>query len=59
MSQLDVVCPLFCYLVFLRKYEYLIDATKEGSFIKAKEGSDYKILDSSDLSYLEEAQNTE
>lgn len=38
----------------LNRYEYLIDATREGSFIKAKEGSDYKILDSSDLSYLEE-----
>ena len=38
----------------LAKYEYLIDATSEGSFIKAKQGTDLKILDSADLSYLEQ-----
>lgn len=38
----------------LGRYEYLIDATKEGSFIKAKQSTDYKVLDSSDLAYLEE-----
>lgn len=36
----------------LSKYEYLIDATKEGSFIKAKEGSGLKILDSSNFDKL-------
>lgn len=38
----------------LAKYEYLIDATSEGSFIKAKQGTDYKVLDSSDLAYFEQ-----
>ncbi len=37
----------------LGRYEYLIDATKEGSFIKAKANSTYQILDSSDLAALE------
>lgn len=37
----------------LSKYAYLIDATKEGSFIQAKASSDYKILDSSELGALE------
>jgi len=37
----------------LSRYEYLIDATKEGSFIKAKSDKNYKILDSSDLKALE------
>ena len=32
----------------LAKYEYLIDATAEGKFIKEKAGRGYKILDSSD-----------
>ncbi len=36
----------------LSKYDYLIDATKEGSFIKAKVGSGLKILDSSDFDKL-------
>ena len=34
-------------------YDYLIDATKEGSFIKAKAETKLKILDSSDISALE------
>ena len=38
----------------LGKYEYLIDATLDSSFIKAKQGTDHKVLESSDLSYLEE-----
>ena len=33
----------------LAKYEYLIDATAEGKFAKAKEGLGYKILSSADL----------
>ena len=36
----------------LKKYDYLIDATKEGRFIKAKQGTDLKILDSSDIEKL-------
>lgn len=36
----------------LEKYEYLIDATKEGRFIKAKQGTNLKILDSSDIEKL-------
>ena len=36
----------------LAKYEYLIDATKEGRFIKAKQGTDLKVLDSSDIEKL-------
>lgn len=36
------------------KYEYLIDATKEGNFIKAKQGTNYKILESTDLACLEQ-----
>ena len=34
------------------KYDYLIDATKEGKFIKAKTGADCKILASADLDGL-------
>jgi len=37
----------------LSRYEYLIDATKEGSFLKAKAGSSLKILDSADIGKLE------
>lgn len=37
----------------LSRYAYLIDATKEGAFIKAKAGSNLKILDSADLGKLE------
>jgi hypothetical protein len=33
----------------LSKYEYLIDATAEGKFIKAQKGKGYKILASADL----------
>lgn len=36
----------------LSKYDYLVDATKEGSFLKAKEGSGLKILDSADFDKL-------
>ncbi len=36
----------------LAKYEYLIDATKEGRFLKAKQGSGLKVLDSSDIEGL-------
>ena len=36
----------------LKKYDYLIDATKEGRFIKAKQGTDLKILDSADIEKL-------
>ena len=38
----------------LKNYAYLIDATKDGDFIKAKIGSDYKILESADLTALEQ-----
>ncbi len=37
----------------LKKYDYLIDATKEGAFIKAKAGSGLRIIDSSDINKLE------
>lgn len=37
----------------LSRYEYLIDATEEGTFIKSKVGSNLKILDSKDLGKLE------
>ena len=36
----------------LRRYEYLIDATPEGTFAKAKAGSGLRILNSSDLETL-------
>ncbi len=36
----------------LSRYEYLIDATKEGSFIKAKAGTSHKVLESCDLDRL-------
>ncbi len=36
----------------LKKYKYLIDATKEGAFIKANEGKGLNILDSSDIEEL-------
>ena len=36
----------------LKKYKYLIDATKEGVFIKANEGKGLNILDSSDIEGL-------
>ena len=36
----------------LKKYDYLIDATKDGRFIKAKQGTDLKILDSADIEKL-------
>ena len=41
----------------LKGYAYLIDATKNGDFIKAKTGSDYKILESTDLMALEQKIN--
>jgi len=37
----------------LSRYEYLIDASPEGSFIASKAGSGLKIVDSSDLDKLE------
>ncbi len=37
----------------LNNYEYLIDATKDGEFIKAKAGTNLKIIDSSDIDKLE------
>ena len=37
----------------LRQYEYLIDATPDSSFAKAKAGSDLKILESANLEVLE------
>lgn len=36
----------------LSSYEYLIDATKEGRYLKAKKGSGLKVLDSSDVEGL-------
>ncbi len=42
----------------LSKYAYLIDATKEGSFIQAKANTDYKILSSNDLNALAETIHT-
>ena len=36
----------------LSKYDYLIDATAEGKFIKAKAGSAYKIIESADIDKL-------
>lgn len=41
----------------LAKYDYLIDATKEGSFI-ANKGDKFKVLDSSDLDKLEKELKT-
>lgn len=38
----------------LSSYEYLIDATKEGSFAKAKSGSNFKIIESEDINKLEQ-----
>ena len=37
----------------LSRYEYLIDATKDGSFLRSKADKGYKILDSSDIEALE------
>lgn len=37
----------------LRRYEYLIDATPEGAFAKAKAGSNLRILESRDIESLE------